>query len=153
MIQAETRVRNKLPPKNKKQKKKKSRIAEPLEEEETLSWDSSESNKRQQQSFFLTSEICNGDQDVGGKHTEWSIDRWIDVLEHKNKKKAAHQQTVSKAKFVHEDPTNDLLLRWKSLIFAAAAPATARAAAAAAASELGRQSRQTRTTRSLQLCL
>jgi hypothetical protein len=37
MIQAETRVRNKLPPKNKKQKKKKSRIAEPLEEEETLS--------------------------------------------------------------------------------------------------------------------
>jgi hypothetical protein len=71
----------------------------------------------------------------------------------KKKKNPAHQQTVSKAKFVHEDPTNDLLLRWKSLNFAAAAPATATAAAAAAASELGRQSRQTRTRRSLQLCL
>jgi hypothetical protein len=70
------------------------------------------------------------------------------------KKKPAHQQTVSKAKFVHEDPTNDPLLRWKSLIFAAAATATTAAATAAAvASELGRQSRQTRTTRSLQLCL
>jgi hypothetical protein len=67
------------------------------------------------------------------------------------KKKAAHQQTVSKSKFVHEDPSKDLLLRWKSLIFAAATATTA--AAAAGASELGRQSRQTRTTRSLQLCL
>jgi hypothetical protein len=38
MIQAETRVRNKLPPKNKeKERKKKSRIAEPLEEEQALS--------------------------------------------------------------------------------------------------------------------
>lgn len=83
MIQAENKGSQEVTTKKqRKRKKKKSRIAEALEEEEALSWESSESNKRQQQSFFLTSEICNGDQDVGVKHTDWWIDRWIDVLEH-----------------------------------------------------------------------